>query len=766
MKTMDEIRADISAFADDEHDVIVESSGATLFVRGGKTIQCRFFQGEDGTWRVEVEDTIVSYRKFLAHHLAQLEILAQRLVAKRPAPTIFINCDARLESVSGDRRTADALELLNLECSNTPPFASRIVFITADAGHGKTWLLREYQAKQSQRFLDGQSPFVFWHVDLQGRQLLRLSEAVMGDLGDLRVSGVWMASVVRLLRHKLIVLAIDGFDELAAEQGDKDALGALALLVREMGDSGTVVAASRRTFFDSEEYIKRSRLFRSSAAGACEFDEIRLLPWARREGVGLLRDTRDDGRGFPDPEGTYNDILLQVGGETSHPIVTTPFLLSSVVSGLLRYGETPAEFLTPAQSMEAVDKVVRSFVEREVALKWKSRETGEPYLTQEQHFELLENVADEMWTGQTSRLPVDAVELVSTLLLDKWGIPEERKRQVLSMVKMHVLLTIPPGSEGDQRSFHHPEFRDFFVAAALSGHIRDAVASGRTDKLGRFLSVGPLPDAVARYVCASINDKGFDHQSVVRVLSELVDREWRPTYLQANVGTLLPSLLSGHDNDRVVQVTAKVVYSSVVFERTRLVNVEFRGGSFVRTTFRDVDWTNVRFVNCSLAEAGFARESRFVGVVLEDCQLSGVRICEQGEEVEREYSPIRMAELLSSVGIRVVENAQPAPAAVAIPPATGEFSRLVHRVLKTFRRTTILSEPLVETRFHADHAAVFDDVIPLMLKHRILRHVPGKGAGKAKCWALEWSLEDVLRADGGEGERSQLDFWADVNRRR
>lgn len=33
----------------------------------------------------------------------------------------------------------------------------------------------------------------------------------MGDLGDLRVSGLWMPAILRLMRHRTLVLAIDGF---------------------------------------------------------------------------------------------------------------------------------------------------------------------------------------------------------------------------------------------------------------------------------------------------------------------------------------------------------------------------------------------------------------------------------------------------------------------------------------------------------------------------------------------------------------------------
>src|SRR5690606_8788609 len=91
--------------------------------------------------------------------------------------------------------------------------------------------------------------------------------------------------LIRLLQYRLLVLAVDGFDELAAERGSTDALGALALLVRQVEGSGTIVAASRRTCFDSRDYLKRTGMLRAAVSSDCEFHQIDLLNWGRDEVV-------------------------------------------------------------------------------------------------------------------------------------------------------------------------------------------------------------------------------------------------------------------------------------------------------------------------------------------------------------------------------------------------------------------------------------------------------------------------------------------------
>lgn len=70
----------------------------------------------------------------------------------------------------------------------------------------------------------------------------------MYELGELRFSGLYYSSIIALMRRNLIILGIDGFDELAAEVGGETALGSLKDLVTKMNGTGTLIAASRRTF--------------------------------------------------------------------------------------------------------------------------------------------------------------------------------------------------------------------------------------------------------------------------------------------------------------------------------------------------------------------------------------------------------------------------------------------------------------------------------------------------------------------------------------
>ena len=758
--SLDDIRADIAAFADDDEDVIVEPGGDCMFVRGGDDVSFHVSEDPEGLLIAEFQEERLPYRTFVARHLAHLDILAERIIAKRrPIPT-YIDSEATLVSPSSGTTTGRAQELLHNQCTQGFAFAARVVFVTADAGQGKTALLRQYQHDQAERYLSGEGSFVVWHVDLQGRQLLRLSEALMGDLGDLRVSGLWMPAILRLLRHRALVLAIDGFDELAAEQGGSDALGALSMLVQRLGDRGTIVAASRRTFFDTDDYISRARLFARTGGGDCEFDQVCLRSWSRKDAISYLTRVSEAGRTFAEPESAYNEIVKELGSN-EHPMVTRPFLLAQVARALLRFDITATDFIRGMEDRhQAVGAVIEQFVEREVSEKWKQSDTGEPFLSADQHLRFLADIAEEMFRAQRTTLDVETVETIATLLLDEWNVEPVLRQQILQMVRMHVLLTPPTDGDFGLRSFDHEEFRDWFTGYALKDRL------DRLDQEGGaiardLLSAAQLPDATARNACALIERTPKRVEAILRGLVELTISEWRPTYIQLNCGTLVPFLLDGIEPQDRFKVDARMVYSSLVFEHTRLRRTDLVGGTFLNASFDGADWQDVKFVDCELGESTFSRQARYSNVVVRGSRIEGVRVID-GQEEFREYAPERISLVLSSLGV-IVDHAGTAEEVPGNGLTDGDTRRLTKRLLNLFRRTTILPEVVLKKRFPRDASAVFDLVVPLMVKHGVLDERAWHGSGVQKAWGLgNYRLEDIERADGDTSHQLAI-FWREVD---
>jgi hypothetical protein len=585
----------------------------------------------------------------------------------------------------------------------------------------------------------------------------------MGDLGDLRVAGLWMPAVIALLRHRALVLAIDGFDELAAEQGSSDALGALALLVQQMGDSGTIVAASRRTFFDTDDYIHRARLFGRAGGSDSEFDQMSLQLWAPDEGRRYFRQIEIDGMKFADPDATYTELVEQLG-EPEHPMIVRPFLLAQIARGLLLYSASPRDFIKGMEDpLKGVGEVVRAFVKREVSEKWKQQDTGEPFLTEERHLQLLADVAEEMFRGERTTIEIDVLEALTTLLLDEWQIEPSRQPQIIEMVRMHVLLTRPEDNDS-VRSFDHEQFQDWFTAYAFKEKIeRLAHPSGIPDHT--LLSVAHLSDATALYVCGLIDRS--DPKTVSLILDGLgrmLENEWRPSYLQTNAGTLIPFLINGMEPDDWLRTPAGAVYSSLVFEKTRLRKVRIRGATFVNVNLANVDWHDVILEDCELGELGIDRDSDYSGVELHNCHIDGLRLLHEDES--REYAPERVASLLARCGWAIFhaedEDGQEPHDEVGTVEA-GPTRKLVNRVLNVFRRTTFLPESTVKLRLHQDARFVLDELLPLMEREGVVERRSWRGSGSQRAWGLTVSLEEINRADGNPAKPFSA-FWMQIDK--
>ena len=761
MTDLDAVVEELSAFADDDEEVLIENNGDFLIVRGGQDISGQLIDDGHGGIQVTVDGTEIGYRSFITHRLARLDVLAERIIAKRAAPSVFIDGDGLLSTPVGETASLLASEALQQVCSEGSPFSTRVAFVTADAGHGKTVLLREVQHRTARRYLEGDSSFLFWHVDLQGRQLVRLSEALMGDLGDLRVSGLWMPAILRLMRMRALVLAIDGFDELAAEQGSTDALGALATMVRQLDGKGVVIAASRRTFFDTEDYLARAQLIRRSAT-ACQFDQLALEPWGKSEAVDLFEQVAAGARKTVDASALYRETLTELGGDDGHPMLTRPFLLNQLARAIVEFEHDLPSFIRGMDDPhKGVAALVQAFIEREVRDKWIHRETGERYLSAAQHMELLARVAEEMYETQKDRLKLDVIETITTILLEQWGVEPERRVQVAAMVRMHVLLIRPADGESNVRSFDHSEFRDYFVACALRKHLEAVVDDGTMEPLASMLRIAQLTDSTAKYVCGMLDLRGERSRVLAQCLAKLCRDESRVNFVAINIGTLLPFVLHARvDVEERVEIDAPAVFSSLVFERTHLVNLRLKGCTFLNTSLVGIHWEDVCLTRCTLGELTVDVNAIISNVSLEECEIGGLRILQNDGDVAREYAPSRIYSALVEAGFTTKDGR---PAQSILEQATDSLNtKLVRKLLRLFQRTTIVNESGLQQRFRQDFNAIVNDILPQLETHSIVEKRVWHGGGRGAAWALVVPLDELLAAEESSVGGSLSGFWQAV----
>lgn len=759
-----QIKADISTFADDMDEVYFQGNGELTYQRFGNIISVKLVERSNQSVGIICDGIEYNYTDFLATNLADFKNLARKIIQKdSDEENSYVDPQATLVKVYG-QKTGKALDILRSECEEEQWSGTRIAFVTADAGHGKSFLLKQYQRIQAQKYLDGNSNYLFWHIDLHGRELVRLNEAIMYELGDLRITGLYYNSIITLIRNGLIILGIDGFDELAAEKGGDVALGSLTNLVSELEGDGKLIAASRRTFFNTQDYIQRIGMLHQRIDSECEFDEIRLHNWSEEECVSYI------GLYYNNSEEEYKKLVSLLHATINHPLLERPFLFTKIVYFAYHDNMTPYEFVSNGgeSDLDSINKIIATFVRREVN-KWSTTEkdTGKPYLDYNQHVRLLAEVANEMWLEQKDSVTIETIEFILTMLFDEWKTDVSLKPMITRMAGSHALL--PKSNVGERfRRFDHDEFRNYFLAMSLEHILTKAVEDDNYLGVKSFLKVAQLPDAVSQYLTLQLPKENVI--AIVKGLLKMEEGDWKATYVQPNIGTLLPYLLHHLDQSETIIINQNLTFSSLVFENKTINNIRFHDCSFINVSFNDTHFKNIVFDSCTFTEIKIHEKSNneFENVVINDnCTINTVTIVQSEEESYSEYSPYNINGLLQKQGFGreiIDDNNTDNPQKVKNP----DYRKLVKRFLNKYIKATyqyeknILDDPIYNSR---KANIIMEDIIPLLLKHNVIEEAATSNTLQTnhRAWKLKHvDVSDVYKAE--EDKSSPLHaFWAAVH---
>lgn len=363
---------EILTFADDTNDVVKDSQGNIIFNRLNQLMSIKLKKSDKGIL-VEYNNALLPYRTFMAKYLANMDIMARHIIDKDPQidEMYYVDGQASLTTDEG-RIEKTALKLLDFECNRDVFIGSKICFVTANAGHGKTLLLRQYQRNQAKKYIKGESDYLFLHIDLHGHDLRKLDAVIMYELaGVLRMPGLYTNSIITLMRNGLLILGVDGFDELAVETGGEKAIGSFNNLVRDLDSQGVLVAASRRTFFNAQDYIKKRGYLDDVGDAYFCFDELKLHNWSKKEcseymeWVYVMNSEQEANE-------EYEQVLSYLNPKEHNPLVERPFLFVNIVDCAKKENLKVADYLREGGNTDTgLERIINTFLRREVK-KWNS----------------------------------------------------------------------------------------------------------------------------------------------------------------------------------------------------------------------------------------------------------------------------------------------------------------------------------------------------------------------------------------------------------
>jgi hypothetical protein len=250
--TLDNIAADLASFADlgTEPPFVVEGPEGTSVQLTRHGEPTRIELNEDGLLEYvgEQSQKHASFKALLASdRYGSLKSWAaqQTMLLRHEVESV----GALIEQTGTINNSIDEVPIDRVDellREPQPDGTTRILLIDGPAGIGKTNFIMNLALRRSENLSKDQAPLIL-HVESRGRQLSYIYDLVAFSLQRLR-SSVTFDQIPILVRHGLITIAVDGFDELADPNGYNLAWAQVNELVRSIRGQGSLILAGRETF--------------------------------------------------------------------------------------------------------------------------------------------------------------------------------------------------------------------------------------------------------------------------------------------------------------------------------------------------------------------------------------------------------------------------------------------------------------------------------------------------------------------------------------
>src|ERR1700685_53593 len=267
-----------------------------------------------------------------------------------------------------------------------------VVLIDGPAGVGKTSLIESVMVQRARKQSEAGALPPILHVASRGRRLTGLNDALAQSIQLVRAKFTYDQTPV-LIRHGLLQIAIDGFDELVDPEGYKDAWFALRDFFDDVGVGGPIILAGRDTFFDQQSFLEQL----GSAKRNLDLSHIRLQPSTPSTAKDWLRKNGWQESDLKDP---YTNIILRPGSYALRPYFLSQLATAKSWKAIDGGDLTPRSFL------------VEKFVSREARLL--SDQLSSPIdAVKVRMNDLFQEIALEMADNETDTVDMGFLHLVT-----------------------------------------------------------------------------------------------------------------------------------------------------------------------------------------------------------------------------------------------------------------------------------------------------------------------------------------------------------------
>lgn len=360
--------------------------------------------------------------------------------------------------LSRDENVADitgSLNLLDDAILNSGANSHRVLVTLVDgpAGIGKTTLLRQIAYKRAAEYRETRRPIIL-HVESRGRMLQNLTDLMAFSLQTLRLR-VTYDQVPVLVRHGLVTLAIDGFDELGDPSGYDMAWAQVNDLITSARGNGSIVLSGRETFIG--EGRMKTALNTIDTGLSDRLQTFSLLPPTANVAKNWLMK-----KGWSE-DSFKNDRVASIFEDGSYAL--RPFFLKELANGEV----------AKSIEMDAVGDLLQFLVEKMIereASKFGDDVEAITNLEQRKLFvrRFLEETARDMADNQSDAIPGDTLGWISEVVAADIVSPA-----LVGILKNRasVVAFLETDDRRGYRRFTDDQIGNYFLAYATLKSIND-----------------------------------------------------------------------------------------------------------------------------------------------------------------------------------------------------------------------------------------------------------------------------------------------------
>lgn len=715
-------------FADPGSDLLIENDKIMVQVNDS-LYSCSIEMKNNEVYIKEDSGNLLPSINWILKNLAKIDILANRIqnILTTDKAYVYPNLLCEEEYIS-----CDLSNYLNFTSfiRDRSKLNTGVVYLTSDAGEGKTSFVNELSLYHAQLYNSGQSDFIVVPISLGGRTFHRFDDIVMGALANkFRFPFLNYDAFIELIKLKVIVPALDGFEEMFVETGTGEALSAMGILLNSMDSSGSIIVSARKAYYEFENLSIQPKLFDIIRNLDVAFYKIEIERWDKVKFITFLEKSE-----VPSPNSVYNQITEIL--PTDHAIITRPVLAKKFVDLIKSHdlNQILNKLFEAGNSFFA--SLVDSIIQREANEKWLEKSGTDaifrPLISVSDHYELLSLLANEMWLQKKDYLKNEMVSLIVELYAETLKFTSETTRQIKERLKGHALLRL---SKNDLKAveFDHEEFKDYFLSNYISKLIVNLLKTGTfKNELITILRKGLLRDNVRNMLPQFVSKFSLEFHAF-ETLNEIAILDGINSYTHENVTDIVIKLLP------FLNVTSeKVDLNRYNFGLNSLTGKKFRELNFHHCNFSSlnleatelyhVSFTDCNFENLKLADTTVFKETTFLNCTFISIEIHGKKL----------YEPNRIHEILISLSL--IETNESTINYNSDFETDSEIVAL-EKLMRYFLRSTHISDSVIRMKLGSQISKTFfDDTLPRLLEKRVFVEIENKGSGNQKRYKLGFDM--------------------------